>query len=333
MDVRVGTWNLENLFRPGGDFGPKSDEVYQRKLDGLAATIGRMAPDLLGVQEVGEPAAMDDLLARLGDGWHAALSAHFDPGHPIRVGFLSRHPLTVVEDLSAHPRQLSPVQLGDPAPNGVVAAGTRMGRGALAVRIQPAGGRALQAVCCHLKSKLLSFPPGPSGAARFQPYDEGERARVGGYALFRRAGEAVTVRGLATRLLGVDHADGRQNAVVVLGDLNDEPAAATTQILLGPPGSQLDTPGFAVPDRGDALRLWNLANRIPPAERFTRRFEGHGEYIDHLLVSRCLLDPLPEVDVVRQDGSDHLPSVTSDAAVRRDAPASDHAAVLAHLTL
>jgi hypothetical protein len=52
-------------------------------------------------------------------------------------------------------------------------------------------------------------------------------------------------------------------AVVVLGDLNDEPEAATTQLLQGPPGSEIGTAGYDRPDQGDGQRLWNLAARIP----------------------------------------------------------------------
>lgn len=44
----------------------------------------------------------------------------------------------------------------------------------------------------------------------------------------------------------------------VTGDLNDTPQAATTQLLLGPPGSEIGTPGFDQPDDGDGQRLWNL---------------------------------------------------------------------------
>src|SRR5215475_6915981 len=112
MDVRIGTWNLENLFRPGGDFGPKDDAVYRQKLDSLAATIEKMAPDLLGVEEVGSPEALDDLVAVLSGEWHVELSKHFDSHHPIRVGFLSRKPLTVVEDLNPFPNLLIPIQSG-----------------------------------------------------------------------------------------------------------------------------------------------------------------------------------------------------------------------------
>ena len=47
--------------------------------------------------------------------------------------------------------------------------------------------------------------------------------------------------------------------MIVLGDLNDEVEAATTQILNGPTGSEIGTGGFNQPDHGDRQRLWNLA--------------------------------------------------------------------------
>jgi hypothetical protein len=53
----------------------------------------------------------------------------------------------------------------------------------------------------------------------------------------------------------------------VLGDLNDEPLAATTQLLLGPPGSEIGTAGFDRADLGDGQRLWNLGPPIPEARR------------------------------------------------------------------
>ncbi len=240
MDVRIGTWNLENLFRPGAEFGPKDEAVYRQKLGGLAATIDSMAPDLLGVQEVGSPDALDDLVALLADDWHVALSAHFAPHHSIRVGFLSRKRLEVVEDLDLFPDRLIPVQSADRIADRPARTSSRMGRGALAVSIEPVAGRRLTVVCCHLKSKLLSF------RGSFRPHDEGERARSGGYALYQRTAEAVSVRGLVDRLLCEGGRDGRRNAVAVLGDLNDEPQAATTQILYGPPGSQFDS---GSPDR------------------------------------------------------------------------------------
>jgi hypothetical protein len=68
-------------------------------------------------------------------------------------------------------------------------------------------------------------------------------------------------RDTATQLLA---GQGQQRAVVMLGDLNDGPDAATTQILPGPPGSEIGTGGYEAPDQGDGARLWNLSPRIQP---------------------------------------------------------------------
>ncbi|GAB2738916.1 hypothetical protein GCM10027174_10330 [Salinifilum aidingensis] len=58
--VRVATWNLENLFRPDSEAGPDTDEQYQAKLASLAGTITTMNPQVLAVQEVGEPEDLED---------------------------------------------------------------------------------------------------------------------------------------------------------------------------------------------------------------------------------------------------------------------------------
>ncbi|GII58011.1 nuclease [Planotetraspora thailandica] len=311
----VGTWNLENLYRPGGEYGPRDMPAYEAKLKALCATITQMGPDVLGVQEVGDPAALDDLAALLGGGWHVRLSRHGD-SRGIRVGFLSRLPLTVLQDLTAFSHPLTAVQADDSG-----AATFQTSRGVLAVRVEPGPGRHLAVVVCHLKSKLLSFP-----GKRFQPRDEGERARFGAYALYRRSAEAVTVRGLADRLL--DGA-GETREVVVLGDLNDEPEAATTQIMLGPPGSEIGTRGERRPDRGDAWRLWNLAPLLPDGERYSRVYHDRVELIDHILVSRAVLGRVEAVHALVGHG---LPSVGDQPGARRDAADSDHAPLVATLS-
>jgi endonuclease/exonuclease/phosphatase family metal-dependent hydrolase len=115
----------------------------------------------------------------------------------------------------------------------------------------------------------------------------------------------------------------------VLGDLNDEPLAATTQILLGPPGSEIGTGGFEAPDKGDTRRLWNLAALIPEERRFTRVFRGRGELIDHVLVSRALVTRTTRVDTTE----DPPPSIDETPTARRDEPGSDHRPVIAELDL
>ncbi|CAM5565566.1 hypothetical protein SALBM135S_10072 [Streptomyces alboniger] len=310
----IGTWNLENLYRPGGPFGPRDKAAYEAKLASLAATVGALRPSVLGVQEVGDPAALEDLAAMLEGAWYVTLSEHADD-RGIRVGFLTSLPVSVIADEHRFPEPLRPVQVDD---SGRTTA--RAGRGVLAVTVST---RAFffDAVVCHLKSKLLTYPGG-----RFQPRDEGERARYAAYALGRRAAEATVVRALTDELL---HGDGREHDIAVLGDLNAEEGAATTQLLLGPPGSEIGTPGHDRPDKGDAARMWNVAPLIPPEQRFSRIHAGRRELIDHVLLSRGMLDHARSAGTGAPGaGAGSLPSVEDgDPAVRGDAPGSDHAPV------
>lgn len=302
----LATWNLENLFRPGSRYGPDDERTYRTKVAALGARIADVAPDVLAVQEVGDPAALDDVLKAAGGRWQVVLS-EFPDERGIRVGLASRSRLDDVAQVRAFPPRLAPVQAAD---DGTTIGA--MGRGALSATHASSG---VAMATCHLKSKLLTFGPD-----RFAPRDEGERARYAAYGLFRRAAEAATLRGHVDTLVG-------DRPVALLGDLNDEVTAATTQILLGPPGSEVGTPGFGVPDQGDAARLWNLAAFIPEERRSTRRYRGRGELIDHILVSQALVRTVVRVDTVGEP-----PSIGDDPELRFDEPASDHALLLAEFS-
>lgn len=125
-----------------------------------------------------------------------------------------------------------------------------MDRPALRGQVRTTSGSNVDLVACHLKSKLLTFPGG-----RFSTRDEGERARFGAYALFRRAAEAVTVRAQATVLLD---GQGQDKAVVVLGDFNDEPRSG-------------HHPG---PSRTSRLRDWHRRLRPTRPERCPAALES-----------------------------------------------------------
>src|SRR6476661_848194 len=96
----IMTWNLENFFRPGGEYGPRTKDVYQKKLAYMADRINALAPDVVAVQEVGDPDALADLAGRLPGTWRTALSTHPDR-RGIRVGFLSRTPVITVGEVTA----------------------------------------------------------------------------------------------------------------------------------------------------------------------------------------------------------------------------------------
>lgn len=313
----VGTWNVENLFSPGTEFGTPDPAVFDAKIAGLAAAIAAQDLDVVAVQEVGDEPAFAKLLDALGAQWHGALSTHFETPHTIRVGFLSRSPFLETSEHYELPRQLQGIPTDD--------AGTplrEMGRGALRVRVS-IDGTEVDLVSVHLKSKLISYPDN-----RFQPKDEGERARYAAYALMRRAAEATAVRQFADELLD---GHGNDRAVIVMGDCNDEVNAATTQILNGPSGSEIGTKGASQPDKGDAYRLFNLAPLIPEAERYSRVFRGRRELIDQVFVSNVLRPRI--TSVATRTGGAPLPSITEDPNARRNTPVSDHAMIVTHVAL
>ncbi len=230
------------------------------------------------------PQVFDDLLAALGAGWNGCLSQRPDD-RGIRVGWLSTGQLTGPADVAAYPHGVPATTVDD---QGTTITAAK--RGALAVTYTRGDGLTVHALTAHLKSKLLTFPGHDPQHPRFDTRDEGERARFGLYALNQRAAEAATVRAWATGQL---QGQGQQRHVLVCGDLNDTAQAATTQLLLGPPGSELGTGGFNRPDTGDGNRLWNLAPKMPAgdpvtgegAANWSRINNDVKELIDQLLAS------------------------------------------------
>jgi predicted extracellular nuclease len=327
----VTTWNVENLFRPTKD---SEQAAYDQKLQSQAEIILKLAPDVLALQEIGSPEALDDLVNLLdGQYPHSALSNFPDKNRPIRVGFLSKLAISDPSDITDFP------DAGLPEVPGINREGEpesvkTLSRGALQIRVTPKPGVDIHLITAHLKSKLLSFPA-PAGKSRFEPKDENERARVAGFALLKRTAEAIALRVQANKLLeGND-----KKALIMLGDLNDGSFAATTQILYGPGGSQPETGGFDRNDKGDDTRLFNLSELIPEERRYSRVFQGKGELIDHILASKDLIpgEPpqKPQVDAYHPEASS-LPSITNnpgDRAGQASKFPSDHAPITASFEL
>jgi endonuclease/exonuclease/phosphatase family metal-dependent hydrolase len=299
----VMTWNVENLFPPGHQISAKKkvqQADYDEKLAYLAHIIAEVVkPDVVALQEIGGAGAddtksFDDLQSKLlPDYRFGALSGNPDQ-RGIRVGFLSKVPILEQHNLSDFASgELSWVPNWYPRPPIV-----RMGRGALRIQVHTQSGVPVRLITLHLKSKLVSYPTS-SEWPRFNPRDEDERARGTGLALLRRTAEAVTVRTYLNDLMQSDEA----THTIVLGDLNDEPRAATSQIILGPSDADASSG-----DQGDKVRLYNLVDSIPlkgdesndhrflPAEeRFLRIYKGRFEMLDQILVSKNLLGQNSEI--------------------------------------
>jgi hypothetical protein len=103
-------------------------------------------------------------------------------------------------------------------------------------------------------------------------------------------------------------------------------------MLLGPPGSEIGTPGELRPGQGDGDRLFNLAPCSPPGQQYSRVYRGRRELIDHVLVSRALLERVARVGSGTGIAAGPvLRSVDDDPNDQRDKPGSDHAPITATL--
>jgi endonuclease/exonuclease/phosphatase family metal-dependent hydrolase len=330
MQLKVMTWNVENLFRPGQGDGPDNQAAYDAKIKNLSDVIKLLDPDVLAVQEIGSVEAFEDLQAALGDAYpNGETGTPGDRG--IRVGILSKLELVEPQSIVQFAPNAS-IRLAEENGNDV----TTMRRGALWVKIRPEGGPLINVIGVHLKSKLLEFPKA-GGGTTFSTKDEALRARTATLALAERTMEAFTLRLKANDIV----ANNKTQGLIVLGDFNDVPEAASNQIVQGPDGSQPGHgAGFDREDKGDDVRLFNLGGLIPPERRYSRINEGVKELIDQIFVSEELV-PLdktgktrivPVVDA-RADLQNGLPSVTNDPNSRKNKPTSDHAPVIATFDL
>jgi len=280
MSITITTWNVQNFSR--------SDPVFADKLDFIVGTLQGLGSDVVALQEILDPNALQDLANRLE--FHHFAAAPDDRG--IRVAFLTRE-APVLPSQQIDQFRLPPgVEVRDFATNGTVKVIPQFPRPALQITVAHGGGQ-IDVVTAHLKSKLLTF------GGNLSTTNETLRAQTAYFALERRAAEATSLRDRVTSLLSA----GRK--VVVLGDLNDGPEAATTEIFYGPPGGQPRGPedathatgAFQRPDAQDGQRLFNLTKLVPENIRWSRRHNGQNELLDHILTSEALM---PRVGGLRQ---------------------------------
>ena len=280
MPITITTWNVQNL--------AQSDPVFTDKVDFLIGTLQALGSDVVALQEILDTGALQDLANGLGFQHFAAAP----DGRGNRVAFLTRNAP------AQPPQQIDQWQLPQGVEvrrfddNGNIEVVPQFSRPAFQITVAHNGDE-IDVITAHLKSKLLTY------RGNFSTSDETLRADTAYFALQRRAAEATSLRKRVTTLLTA----GRH--VVVLGDLNDGPEAATTQILYGPPGSQPRGPddathaggAFQRADANDGQRLFNVPKLVREDIRWSRRHNGQNELLDHILTSEKLM---PRVNGLRQ---------------------------------
>jgi endonuclease/exonuclease/phosphatase family metal-dependent hydrolase len=178
--------------------------------------------------------------------------------------------------------------------------------------LELAAGRRLHVVNLHLRAPLAAPVPG-------QKKDSHTWRSVSGWAegfflaTVKRAGQALETRLFIERIFD----DDPEALVAVCGDFNAEERQTPLRTIRGDPA---DTGNAAL----EARALVPLDRTLPASQRFSVVHGGHKEMLDHVLVSRALLDCYRHVEVHNEGLADEL----SDAG-----PASHHAPLVAEFAL
>lgn len=342
----VMTWNVENLFPPGHQISPgktTKEADYQAKLKYLARRILELKPDVVGFQELGarnnqDSQTLEDLQNQLEGKYPFRALASKTDGRGIRVGFLSRLKIHSTVEINEFPAGEFE-KVSDWAGKSPI---KKMSRIALQIEVEPVAGTRVHIIALHLKSKLVNYPKAGGGSS-FSPKDEDQRATGSGLGLLRRTAEAITVRSHLNQIMKT------ASNVIVLGDFNDEPQAATSQIFLGPIDADVTTN-----NKTDKFGLYNLVDKISRKggpendkkfltrkETFSRVGQSGNELLDHILASKSLLGDskdlkkdiwkVKKVRILTDSIVNESVGINPDERIGRDHP--DHAPVFARFAL
>lgn len=337
MNFRVANFNVENLILPDTRYYDRlilTQEEYDAKVNWIASIFNRVAPDIVGIEELWSDEALADAVRR---SFHFANGANIvAPGtskaenvkgrvaQRPRLALVSRFPVSDVETITHFPdtaRIHIPLRVADGSITDIPVAIDQFQRPVLKARVDVEGTPVLVFVA-HLKSKGPIIATGEDGQDPWQASMGMARSTM------VRAAEAVALRHLILAELARS-----RTPVIVLGDLNDTREAASTQIVCG-----------AAPDEEDTWAekrdKWDTV--LYPTDRIalqrsssvhTHIFNGERDILDHILVSeefnsrnRNRIGTVVRHSVI----NDHLRD-TPDAPQRKGA--SDHGIPWAEISL
>ncbi|PZU96824.1 MAG: alpha-1,4 polygalactosaminidase [Leptolyngbya sp.] len=270
---RVGTFNLNNLMLPDREFYPgevHSQVNYLKKLTWIGAQLDRMKVDICGFQEVFHRGALKEALHRseyhqqheivmaegFGRGPGVALATRFQV---LGQRMYDEFPPESVLDLEGAE---IPIR--------------RFSHPVLAVDLALTETIHCTVFVVHLKSKR---PMMANGVDRSDPI---EIAKGHARSLIRRTAEAA-----ALRFLLMEGLRDRRYPVIVMGDVNDNHTAVTTQIVAGQP------PWECWPYRKKApvwdvllYQVKDIQARLGYGDHYyTHIHNGHYDSLDHIMVS------------------------------------------------
>lgn len=337
MQFRIATFNVENLIPPGIRYYDRlkdEPDTYEAKANWIASILNRANADIVGLQEVWLDEAIRDVAKRcfhFGDSAYVAApgatrAENFE-GHIAkrpRLGLISRFPIRDAKSFIAFPDSVDltiPLRVDggrvEPVPIPI-----RQFQRPVLRAVVDVGGLELIVYVAHLKSKGPMIREAEDGDNPFTASLGQARATI------VRAAEAAALR----HLILIDLRQS-QKPTIVLGDLNDTPEAASTQIVRGPSPH----PGM---DHEEKRALWDVVlystHRIAAdrsAHLHTHIHDGERDILDHILVSEEFFarNPARIGEVARHEViNDHLRDDERDPKLPGS---SDHGVPVAEIRL
>ncbi|GAB4274667.1 MAG: endonuclease/exonuclease/phosphatase family protein [Deferrisomatales bacterium] len=308
MQVRLATFNLENLGVREGDDPHLSRQWLGRHVQALRRTVEAIDADAVAFQELLDPGLLPPLIEGLGYE-HVAVGER--GSSPLLTGVFSRFPL----------RDPHPVAAGidlcvvDRKTGIEVAVRGAFSRPALQV-VWEVPAAPVTLIVVHWKSKIPSYTPARVSEPGGEPWESlGDAGEGRVVTEVKRLTQALQVRRVVDRHLRHDP----RARLAVLGDFNDTLESEALRILMG------DARACASPTLTPA-ELYPCEFAIPPENRYTQLYRGQREMIDHILVTRSLAECLEGARAYNEglretvdgpgfdweaEGSDHAPLVAT----------------------
>lgn len=321
-ELRIATFNLENFDETAVGERPSLAEriaLMRRQVIRLRADVACFQ-EVNGQERPGQPRAvlaLADLLTGTNLAGANLVSTELAGG----AGVFDERNLVVATSLPVTGReqlrndlveQLSYQRLTAIPPD-AVAVKIGVERPILHVQLTLPGGETLHVINVHLKSKIPTDIPG-------QKIDSFTWRTADGWAegsfvsSMKRMAQALEVRRLVDQIL-----DGDPDArIIVAGDFNASPDEVPVMCIRG----DVENTGNA-----DLISrvLVPIEHTIPAPARYTLYHQGHGEMLDHMLVTRNLLTHYRGSEIHNEVLHDESAAFAND----RKFPESDHAPVVA----
>ncbi len=168
----------------------------------------------------------------------------------------------------------------------------------------------------HLKSRLPSAVPGQREGFAYRTVS----GWAEGYFIssMKRVGQALEVRLMVDEIFD-DEPDAK---IIVCGDFNAEPGQVPVEAIAG----RIENTGNASLGH---RQLLPCSNSIPKESRYSHLHEGHGNLLDHMMISRALLAHYQAAEIHNEALHDESIAFATD----KKYPESDHAPFVVQFSL